>query len=128
MWESSIPLNNDNSNSTFVTTNDFNAQLINSYGRTSSENVHFQTCRPILSRFRSHSSDDDQILSDEDEDNQEQMMPQTSRKRGPHSFVFQVNVRDIHIVANAPPVTDYVTKMIYAIEFYIFVPFLSNRL
>jgi hypothetical protein len=107
MWESSAPVNNENSNQMFVTTNRFNGQLMNSSRNTSSEQA-FQTCRSIINRFDHQPSDDSQVFSDEDDDDDEGgMTPRGSKKKGPHSFVFQLNVQNIHLAANAPMVIIY---------------------
>ena len=109
MWESSAPVNNENSNQMFVPTNHFNRQLINSSGNRSTEQA-FQTCRSIINRFHSHSSDDDdQVFSDDDDNDDEQggITPRGSKKKGPHSFVLQLNIQDIHLAANAPLVRIY---------------------
>jgi hypothetical protein len=105
MWESSVPINNDNLNQTFGTPNSFKEQLINSYGSTPLKQIHeqgFQTCRSIHMGLDNHSSDDDQALSD-DED-QGGITPKLSKRKGPNSFVLQLNVQNIHVAANAPMV------------------------
>ncbi|CAF4183246.1 unnamed protein product, partial [Rotaria sp. Silwood2] len=105
MWESSVPVNNDIPNQMFVTANNLNRQLFNSYGNTSSEQVNdqaFQACRSINKHFTSHSSDDDQIFSDEDDDNEGDITPKLSKKKGPHEFVIQLNIQNIHLALNAP--------------------------
>ncbi|CAF3441805.1 unnamed protein product [Rotaria sp. Silwood1] len=105
MWESSVPINNDNTNHMFVTVNNLNQQLINSYGNILSEKINdqtFQACRSINKHFTSHSSDDDQIFSDEDDDNEGDITPKLSRKKGPHEFLIQLNVQNIHLALNAP--------------------------
>jgi hypothetical protein len=107
MWESSAPVNSENSNQIFVTTNHFNRQLMNSSRNTSNDQA-FQTCRSIINRFDHHSSDDDQVFSDEDDDDDEgRITPRGSKKKGPHSFVLQLNVQNIHLAANAPLVIIY---------------------
>ncbi|CAF3761845.1 unnamed protein product [Rotaria sordida] len=107
MWESSVPMNNDSSNQMFLTANNLNRRLINSYGNTSSEQINdqaFQLCRSMNKHFTAHSSDDDddQIFSDEDDDNEGQITPKLSKKKGPHEFVIQLNVHNIHLALNAP--------------------------
>lgn len=102
MWESSVPTNNDNS---FGLTTDLNRQLINSFGNLSTEkspDQNFQMCRSIVNRFDDHSSDDDQILSD-DED-QGGITPKISKRKGPNNLVLQLNVQNIHLAANTPSV------------------------
>jgi hypothetical protein len=105
MWESSVPISNDNTNQTFVTTKHFNEQLMNSYGNIPSEQIQnqgFQACRSIINRFDNHSSDDEQVVSDEDDDDQGGLTPKSSKRKGPNSFVLQLNVQNIHLAANAP--------------------------
>lgn len=98
MWESSAPTNSDAGAQ-------LNRQLMNSFGNVTNEQL-FQTCRSIINRFHSHSSDDDQIASD-DEENDEQggLTPRGSKKKGPHAFVLQLDVQNIHLAANAPLVS-----------------------
>ncbi|UJR38243.1 hypothetical protein I4U23_030916 [Adineta vaga] len=95
MWESSAPTTNEHSTNV-------NRQLINSLGNISNEQA-FQTCRSIINRFHSHSSDEDQIFSDEDDDDEHgNVTPRGSKKKGPHSFVLELNIHNIHLAANAP--------------------------
>jgi hypothetical protein len=91
MWESSVPPMN-------ITTDHFNRQLMNS-----DREQPFQMCRSIINRATSHSSDDDddQVFSD-DEEHPGRATPRLSKKKGPHNFVLQLNVHDIHLAANAP--------------------------
>ena len=101
MWESSVPINNENINQTFG----INEQLINSYGnrtRVQNNEPGFQTCRSIINRLDSQ-SDDDQVLSDDD-DEQGGLTPKASKRKGPNSFVLELNIQAIHIAANAPSV------------------------
>jgi len=100
MWESSVPINNDNTNQI----KNFNNQLMNSYGNIPSEQIHnqgFQICRSIINRFDNHSSDDEQVVSDEDDD-QGGITPKSSKRKGPNNLVLQLNVQNIHLAANAP--------------------------
>jgi hypothetical protein len=96
MWESSVPINNDNTNQTFIRTNNFNKQLLNS-GQIHDQN--FRMCRSIVNRFDNHSSDDEQVVSDDDDG---ESTPKSSKRKGPTSFVLQLNIQNIHIAANAP--------------------------
>jgi hypothetical protein len=101
MWESSVPINNDNINITFGTNNNSNRQLINS----SSNKIYdqgFQTCRSLINHFDSQLSDDDAVFSDEED--QGGITPKASKRKGPNSFVLQLNVQNIHLAANAPSV------------------------
>jgi hypothetical protein len=98
MWESSVPINNEISNQLNVTTN---RQLINPLRNTSADQG-FQTCRSLINHFDDQSSDDEQVLSD-DED-QGGITPKVSKRKGPNSFVLQLHVQDIHLAANAPSV------------------------
>ncbi|CAF1606489.1 unnamed protein product, partial [Adineta ricciae] len=92
MWESSAPTTSEN----------VNRQMTSSLGNISNDQA-FQTCRSLINRFHSQSSDDDQVLSDEDEDEEHgSVTPRGSKKKGPHSFVLQLNIHNIHLAANAP--------------------------
>lgn len=85
-----------------ITTDHFDQQLMNS-----DREQNFQMCRSIINRATSHSSDDDddddddQVFSDDDE-HPGRVTPRISKKKGPHNFVLQLNVQDIHLAANAP--------------------------
>ena len=105
MWESSVPINNESINPTFATTNNSHRQLINSYDKFASKQIFdqgFQTCRSLINRIDSHSSDDDQVFSD-DED-QGGITPKPSKRKGPNSLVLQLDIQNIHLAANAPSV------------------------
>ena len=108
MWESSVPTSTDPINPMFATANLMNGQWMNPEGRLDHDQA-FQACRSMINRCTSHSSDDDQVLSDEDDDdgadgNGGRLTPRTSKKKGPHNLVLQLNIQDIHLAANAPSV------------------------
>ncbi|CAF3407371.1 unnamed protein product [Rotaria socialis] len=105
MWESSVPVNNDIPAHMFVTANNFNNQLTNSYRYTSPEQLDqtFQTCQSINRRYTSQSFDNDQILSDDDDDTDEGgLTPKVSKKKGPNELFMRFDVQDIHLALNAP--------------------------
>jgi hypothetical protein len=99
MWESSVPINNDNINPML---NNSNRQLINSSSNKSYDQG-FQACRSLINRFDSHSDDDDDVVFSDDED-QGGITPKASKRKGPNSLVLQLNVQNIHLAANAPSV------------------------
>lgn len=121
MWESSVPVNNDIPAHMFVTAN-LHRQLINSCRNPSPEKVHdqaFQLCQSINKRFTSHVSDDDQVFSDEDDD-EGGATPKLSKRKGPHEFLMQLDVQDIHVALNAPMVN---IKLLYEVllKYYLYI-------
>lgn len=112
MWESSIPKVNENINPMFATANRQGRQLINSYGNANPDQG-FRTCRSIIHRFDSHSSDDDQVFSEDDE--QGVTTPKGSKRKGPNSFVLKLTVQAIHLAANAPMVNHSIEINVFEI-------------
>ena len=93
MWESSVPVNKDLPN--------VNRPLMNSFDerpRVETQHQNFQTCRSLIYHLGTQLSDEDQVYSD-DED-QGALTPK-SKKKAPNSLVLQVNIKDIHLAANA---------------------------
>ena len=105
MWESAVPPLNETNNPMYVTSDHFHRQLMNS-----AREQAFQMCRSVNNRATIQSSDDDedneQVFSEEEEEEDDEhpgrVTPRVSKKKGPHQFVLQLNVHDIHLAANAP--------------------------
>lgn len=106
MWESSVPKMSETINPLLAASNHPNRQLINSYGNANADQSYdqgFQTCRSPINRFHNHSSDDDQVFSDDDE--QGISTPKASKRKGPNNLVLKLTVQAIHLAVNAPMVS-----------------------